>query len=147
MKKIKIIVFLFLASTMFIACGGSDDTEGSSNNSTSDKIIGNWKLIGTEDASGVFTAIPSCTIVFTKYSANGDFKLTYDRSGICGQDSGVETGNWVKAPNSNEYTITWDNPEQGEPETDVVTFFVNNTKHSITTFIDTETQTVIYQKQ
>ena len=61
MKKIKIMLFLFLASTMFIACGGSDDTEGGSN-STSDKIIGNWKLIGSQDASGVFTAVPSCIV-------------------------------------------------------------------------------------
>lgn len=143
MKKIKVMVFLFMVSTMFIACGGSDDTEGG-NNSTSDKIIGNWKLIGTEDASGVFTAAPACVLVFTKYSANGNFELNVDQ---CGQTSGVETGNWVKAPNSNEYTITWDNPENGEPETEVVTFFENNTKYSITTFIDTETQTVIYQKQ
>lgn len=124
MKKIKIIVFLFLASTMFIACGGSDDTDGGSNNSTSDKIIGNWKLIGSQDASGVFTAVPSCNVVFQEYSANGGFELTFDQ---CGQGSGSETGSWVKASNSQEYTVTLAN---GNVDTLVITFFENNTKYS-----------------
>jgi hypothetical protein len=141
MKKIKIIVFLFLASTMFIACGGSDDTEGGSNNSTSDKIIGNWKAIGSQDASGVFTAGPSCIVVFQKFSANGDFKLTYDYSGICGQDSGVETGSWVKVANSQEYTVTLAN---GNEDTLVLTFFENNTKFS---FLDFEGVAQVFQKQ
>ena len=126
MKKIKIMLFLFLASTMFIACGGSDDTEGGSN-STSDKIIGNWKLIGSQDASGVFTAVPSCIVVFQKYSANGDFKLTFDYSGICGQDSGAETGSWVKVANSQEYAVTL----ASGVDTAVITFFENDTKYSV----------------
>lgn len=135
------MLFLFLVSTMFIACGGSDDTEGGSNNSTSDKIIGNWKAIGSQDASGVFTAGPSCIVVFQKFSANGDFKLTYDYSGICGQDSGVETGSWVKASNSQEYTVTFAN---GDVDTAVITFFENDTKFSTQTPSE---EILIFQKQ
>jgi len=135
MKNIKNILLVVCSFLILVSCSSSSNTE--STNPTADLIIGNWKLIGYTDASGVFQSVQDCINVFQKYDANGAFTLTADQCGTTGGFSGT----WVKTAVANQYQVTQTN---GTVDTAIIIFTENNTKY---TSQSANGSTSVFQKQ
>lgn len=135
MKKIKSILLLVCFFLILVSCSTSSNTE--STNPTADLIIGNWKLIGYNDASGAYQSAQDCIKVYEKYEANGAFTLIADQ---CGNTGGF-SGTWAKTAVANQYQVTQTN---GTVDTAIITFMDNNTKYSTPVF---DGIINIYQKQ
>ena len=134
MKKIKSILLLVCSFLILVSCSSSSNTE--STNPTADLIIGNWKLIGYNDASGAYQSVQDCIKVFQKYETNGAFTLTADQ---CGTTSGF-SGTWVKTTVANQYQVTQTN---GTVDTAIIIFTENNTKYTSSA----NGSTSVFQKQ
>jgi hypothetical protein len=122
MKKIKSILLLVCSFLIFVSCSSSSDSDDAVDPSA-DLIIGNWKLVGYNDESGVYMSVNPCIKVFQKYDANAAFTLTGDRCGEMGSLSGT----WAKTSVANQYKIT---ETDGTVSYDIITFTDNNTKFS-----------------
>jgi hypothetical protein len=122
MKKIKSILLLVCSFFILVSCSSSSDSEDSGDPSA-DLIIGNWKLIGYNDASGAFVSGNPCIKVFFRYDANAAFTITADR---CGELGGA-SGTWAKTSVANQYKFT---ESDGTVDYAIYTFTDNNTKFS-----------------
>jgi outer membrane biogenesis lipoprotein LolB len=135
MKNIKSILLVVCSFLILVSCSSSSNTE--STNPTADLIIGNWKLIGYNDASGAYQSVQDCIKVFQKYEINGAFTLTADQCGTTGGFSGT----WVKTAVANQYQVTQTN---GTVDTAIIIFTENNTKY---TSQSANGSTSVFQKQ
>jgi outer membrane biogenesis lipoprotein LolB len=135
MKNIKSILLVVCSFLILVSCSSSSNTE--STNPTADLIIGNWKLIGYNDASGAYQSVQDCIKVFQKYETNGAFTLTADQCGTTGGFSGT----WVKTAVANQYQVTQTN---GTVDTAIIIFTENNTKY---TSQSANGSTSVFQKQ
>jgi hypothetical protein len=135
MKKIKSILLLVCSFLILVSCSSSSKSDDP--DTTSDLIVGNWKLIGYNDASGSFVSGNPCIKVFHKYDANATFTVTVDN---CGDLGGV-SGTWAKTSVANQYKIT---ESDGTVDYSILTFTENNTKFSQPVFDGIAN---VYQKQ
>ncbi|MNK51009.1 hypothetical protein D3C87_699010 [compost metagenome] len=88
---------------LFISC--SDDDKDTNNNGNTDKIVGEWVLVGYTDEQGVYhtdepTQCSSFTVTF-----NGDGKGK-DVDKDCDEADETENFQW-KANGANKYVITY----------------------------------------
>jgi hypothetical protein len=132
MKK---LLYLFIASTIFMSCSSNDDSD-------LDQVIGTWQLI-TETENGVDQSTTCSKKSTATFSNNGNFSTIFfysdsDVDSTC--ESGNSSGTWESAGNSN-YTLTF---EDGDSNTTKLNFTDNNNQFSVTTTENYNDQTFTY---
>jgi hypothetical protein len=133
MKKI-IYLLSITALIIFNSCSNSDST-------SSDKIVGNWKLIGEVDDTVFYpTDNEPCDDDFIKFNGNGTTKET-DKN--CGSMTFYAYGKWKKSTTPDTYTLT----DEANVSYDNVVIFSDNDTVITAYNPDDMSYGLVYKKQ